>query len=256
MKYKYKNYYTWFINKPIWGLRRFNEIKKGLDILHLPKMRIFSYLLELYLDKQFFSYILKAIEKAKREFPNPRLGGWTLSYPAGLIYALIRHLKPNVVIETGVGPGGSSSLILNALNKNRSGVLISIDLPDGDLQVYPTIGIEHYNIHIPPGYATGWLVPPWLKDRWDLRIGDSKILLPQILKELKSVDIFYHDSLHTYDHVMFELSTVFPYLKNGGWLLADDVNEEYWTLAFVEFCKKMNLPFFVFGKKIGFARKD
>ena len=46
-----------------------------------------------------------------------------------------------------------------------------------------------------------------LKHRWELILGDSKIELPRLLRDLDSVDVFFHDSLHIYDYMMFEVKT-------------------------------------------------
>ena len=48
---------------------------------------------------------------------------------AAITYSLVRLLKPELVVETGVGAGVSSWTILSAMEENRTGNLISIDLP-------------------------------------------------------------------------------------------------------------------------------
>ena len=48
---------------------------------------------------------------------------------ATTLYALCRKLKPDVVVETGVASGVSSSYILCALHENEHGQLYSIDVP-------------------------------------------------------------------------------------------------------------------------------
>ena len=86
------------------------------------------------------------------------LGGW-VSKPTGvLLYAMIRRQKPRVVVETGVGAGGTTATILKALRDNGAGHLFSIDLPGNDAEVYPAIGKPHH-VQVPAGWETGWLVP-------------------------------------------------------------------------------------------------
>ena len=99
------------------------------------------------------------------------------------IYALIRLLRPATVVETGVADGATSAYILQALEDNGRGHLHSIDLPSERL---------------PPGAAPGWIVDASLRHRWTLRIGASGQLLEPLLSELDSIDVFLHDSLHTY----------------------------------------------------------
>lgn len=235
-----------------------HKVKYAIEFLGLRRLginpgMIFCHILELYTQKNFWDYIHNALNNAKRSYPDPRLGGWMLGYPAIVLYALVRVIKPKVVVETGVGPGGSTALILLALWKNREGHLYSIDLPGNDVLVYPSIG-RCYNIHIPPGYEVGWLVPPWLKERWSLKLGDSKKLLPDLVSELGSIDMFLHDSLHIDEHIIFELSTVYPNVAKNGLLLADDVNE-YWSTAFIKFSRENSLPFIVLRNRLGIARK-
>lgn len=88
------------------------------------------------------------------------------------------------------------------------------------------------------GHQTGFLVPGVLRDRWTLILGDSKVELPRLLDKLVSVDFFHHDSLHTFDHMMFEFQTLWPKLRKGGVLSSDDVNDND---AFAKFCEMHSL---------------
>ena len=51
------------------------------------------------------------------------------------------------------------------------------------------------------------------------------------------VDLFLHDSEHTYETMMFEFTTVWDYLVQGKPLLSDDI---HWNDSFGDFCKKVN----------------
>ena len=156
-----------------------------------------------------------------------------------LQYAAIRALAPNIVVETGVANGVSSSHLLLALDKNGRGKLYSIEV--GDSQ------------YLPPGTPTGWIVPDRLKSRWDLRIGDSRELLPKLLDELGSVDVFIHDSLHTYEHMLWEYRAAYPFLKPGGLLISDDAS---WNSAFPEFCAEVRATRFRILRGVGFLQKN
>ena len=74
----------------------------------------------------------------------------------------------------------------------------------------------------PPGRASGWAVPDELRTRWKLYLGDARELLPAVLGALEQVDVFLHDSDHSYDHMTFELEQALPRLAHGGLLLSDD----------------------------------
>jgi hypothetical protein len=170
-----------------------------------------------------------------------------ISWPY-FIYYLIRKQKPEIIIETGVWYGVSSSIILNALNKNGSGKLYSIDLPayfetGGYTDENPYLEINDRTASLPPKKSPGFIVPEKLKSRWNLILGDSKIHLPQVLEELKSVDIFLHDSLHSYENMMFEFNLASGFVKNGGYILSDNID---WHNAFYDFCGKNNLNYKTF----------
>lgn len=154
-------------------------------------------------------------------------------------YAAIRAFRPAVVVETGVASGVSTSYILLALQKNGRGKLHSIEL--GDPQ------------YLPPGKPPGWIVPSWLRNRWDLRIGDSRALLPEVLSEVNSVDVFIHDSLHTYDHMLWEFHVASPRLRPGGLLISDDAA---WNPAFSEFARETRATHARVLRGVGFLKKE
>ena len=125
-----------------------------------------------------------------------------------LCYAACRALRPRVVVETGVAYGVTSSYILQALAENGEGELHSIDLPP--------LGPDAKNY-------VGYLIPPQLRGRWNLRIGSARKLLPEVLRSAGGADIFIHDSLHTYAHMKMEFAAALRALRPGGVLIADDV---------------------------------
>jgi predicted O-methyltransferase YrrM len=146
-----------------------------------------------------------------------------------VLYAIVRLLKPNVVIETGVAAGISSAYILKALDLNKKGKLISID-----------IGKKEFNgIVLPSDMPVGWLVPKALRERWTLKIGSSKQLLQPLL-EKEEVDLFLHDSEHSYENMMFEFEAAWKRLSTGGILLSDNID---FNKSFEVFCHSKNARF-------------
>lgn len=123
-------------------------------------------------------------------------------------YVLCRVMKPDVVVETGVAYGVTSTFILHALASNGCGHLWSVDLPP------LAQGADDY---------VGRLVPEKLRERWTLTRGSAQRVLPALLSKWQNIDIFIHDSLHTYTHMIFEFSKAWPSLRAGGALIADDV---------------------------------
>ncbi|WP_338599044.1 class I SAM-dependent methyltransferase [Sulfolobus tengchongensis] len=146
-----------------------------------------------------------------------------------ILYSVVRYYNPEVVIETGVGPGVSSTIILSALNK---GTLYSIDVRDT---------LEN-------GKPVGFLVPNELRSKWKLYIGKSKDVLPNILREIKKIDIFLHDSEHTFENVMFELNMAWNYLKSGGIIFIDNMD---FTEAPYKFVKEKNVKLYRLSDEAG-----
>lgn len=183
--------------------------------------------------------IFKEINKAifiRKNFSH----GHSCNYQVMLLYGLIRLIQPDIVIETGVASGRSSTAILEAMNKNNKGKLFSIDLfetYDGEKpQTYITVEGNQENCgFIPKGKKPGWLIPDEFRGRWELIIGKTRDKLPELINKLESVDIFYHDSEHSYENMTFEFNAVWPKMKENSFLVCDDYK---WNNAFNEFVNK------------------
>ena len=133
------------------------------------------------------------------------------------LYGLCKMLKPDVVVETGVAYGQSSSYILQALKENNKGILYSID------NIFrPWESLE----------KIGDAIPQNLRERWKLVVGSSVEKLEETLRSKKTIDVFLHDSLHTYKNMLFEYNTSWPFIKKNGFLISDDVSENN---AFLDF---------------------
>ena len=149
------------------------------------------------------------------------LGGTAGRLDAKFMYVLCRAVKPETVIETGVRYGAFDAHILAAMEKNGEGTLYSIDLPEA---------VKKYEL--------GYLIPDNLRDRWELRTGDSKEVLPELVEELETVDIFLHDSLHKPEHMRDEYNSIFPALSGKGVLASHDV---FMTDTFQSFADEKGL---------------
>ncbi len=139
------------------------------------------------------------------------------------LYALVRLMRPQHVVEVGVSSGVSSAYLLRAIKKNEMGKLHSIDLPKVQRHQVFAEG-EDSPVALPVGKGSGWAVPPGLRAGWDLRIGPSEQVLPMVASELQRIDLFLHDSLHTFEHATFEFQTVDPKVPSGGVVLADNTD--------------------------------
>jgi len=164
-----------------------------------------------------------------------------------LLYLLVRTLKPERAVETGVHHGWSTKAILSAMNENETGRLVSIDLPTVGTGQVDSDG--HFDgCHVDRTDDTGREVPAYLRGRWQLRLGSSQDLLPAALKELGSIDLFFHDSEHSSKVMRWEYETAWPFLTPGGVLYSDDVD---WNDAFAAFARDVGRPAHTFRLAIG-----
>ena len=156
-------------------------------------------------------------ERVRRTGLNEKTSYWNQIInrrtPLVLYYALTREFKPNVIVETGTSYGGSTAFYLAAAFKNGNGRLISIDIPPraGKLTMRQTVDESEI----------GSFIPKFLKQRWELRAGDAKVLLPQVLVET-DVEMFIHDSLHTRTHMAFEYAVARTLMRHGTLMMTDD----------------------------------
>lgn len=168
--------------------------------------------------------------------------GATIGPQYGSLFALVRKYCPKIIVETGVAQGLSSWFILSALELNDDGFLISIDLPNRDPQGTINSDGQLDSVYTPIDKRPGWLVPDYLRERWDLRIGKATSLLPSIDC---GIDMFFHDSEHTYKNMTFELEWAHSHINKSGIIMSDDIG---WNKAWPDFIGRhpdltlMNLP--------------
>ena len=154
------------------------------------------------------------------------------------LYVIVRALRPEKVLETGGTPGKSTAFILRAMQKNGRGHLYTIDLPPASAPETQLQSRGAYHEELPVGTTSGWIVPSELRVRHTQVLGSSREHLPRLLKELHSVDVFLHDSDHSYENMTWEFEKALPNLGEGGLLLSDDVLAND---SFVDFCRAHHL---------------
>lgn len=154
--------------------------------------------------RELASQVSKTSHLAQTLDADPSLGE--------LAYLLTRALQPDTVVETGVASGVTSAYILAALQDNARGELISIDLPP--LPLLRAGGV-------------GRAVDAGLRKRWTYHLGASVRLLPAVLARHTPLDMFVHDSDHSYSNMRWELETAWKSLRPGGLLVADDVQSHH-----------------------------
>jgi predicted O-methyltransferase YrrM len=187
----------------------FEEISTNTSLLDHIKNEFMNF-------HQNLSSTISESKKFFKDNPAGRLGRDSQPLAGFFLYCLVRSLKPEIFVETGVSAGESSSFILQAMEDNKKGKLYSIDFPQAVVE-------NGLTTIIPQGKESGWIIPEHLKHRWNLTLGKSEDVLLPLLQNLKKIDIFFHDSLHTYDHMMFEYQTCWDYLNDSGILISDDI---------------------------------
>ncbi len=142
------------------------------------------------------------------------------------IYTLLRKLQPSILVETGVANGWSTMCILAALESNSKGDLYSVDYQIKSDKRFDEYKQEHFfgDAEIPADKDTGWLVPDEFRHRWELRLGKSQRLLPELMTELQGIDYFHHDSEHSDPCMMFEYEMGWEFLNQDGIIVSDDMN--------------------------------
>jgi len=177
--------------------------------------KIQEYIAEIRLNWEFHN----CVEKNRSTHGRRQYSSWDFGIGTTLgviLYTVCRREKPNIVVETGVASGVSSSHILCALEKNKHGQLYSIDLPSWQEN------------------QSGWMIPDYLRHRWHLTLGRSSETLEPLLKKVAEIDIFLHDSDHSYQNMLWEFQTAWTYLKAGGLLLSHNID---YNDAFSDFCQ-------------------
>ena len=121
---------------------------------------------------------------------------------------LIDQTNPQQVVELGGAMGVSALMILSSLPSQSK--LYSITLEEGGLE-FSYITQQYQNFVPIVGNDLDLGVWP------DMNLGDT--------------DIWFIDSLHTFDHLTKELNLYSPYFKEGAILLFDDIKmPELWPV--------------------------
>jgi len=112
-------------------------------------------------------------------------------------YAIVRILRPDVVVETGTDKGLGAMTLAAGVRRNGHGRVVTID-------VNP---------------RSGFLVSGPYADFVDRLTGDSI----EILRDFSSpIDLLIHDSLHTYEHERGEFESATPQLSERAVVLSDN----------------------------------
>ena len=174
------------------------------------------------MDASFYDKPEELLEST--EITNPKLAN-SIFYPKfydsnpktiKLLELLIAKNKPRVVVETGIANGVSTRAILNAFSQNHlfSSRLISFDTD-------PRVAVEEFLSN----------------SQFTFKLVSSENNFESQMELLPEVDLFYHDSDHSYSNQMLEYKVAWAKISKGGVLMSDDIN---WSNAFLDFCLTNN----------------
>jgi hypothetical protein len=110
------------------------------------------------------------------------------------LYFFIKEHNIKRVIETGIYFGFTSRYILEALPQD--GKLYSIEPKISD--------------------RIGDVVPTHLHEKWEKISGTSRDELLKCFLKNRDIDLFFHDSLHTFENMLFEYKTAHPFVTFIG----------------------------------------
>ena len=134
-----------------------------------------------------------------------------------LLYAVCRLLAPKNMLETGVANGHSTYCLIRAMMKNGHGTLHSVDISDNVGQLLTEEERTHWSLHV--------LTSP------------QRLSFSRIVDAVSPIDMFLHDSDHTYGWAAFEYKIAHEQLGREGILLSDDVDH---SMAYLDYCKARN----------------
>jgi predicted O-methyltransferase YrrM len=194
-------------------------------------------------------YILNISQKYQAYYAP----GWVTLDDALFLYWMIRKQKPRTIVQTGVCNGLSSAFMMMALAKNNEGgKLYVIDMPPVFNPADPVWTKKDgvYGVVIPEGKTTGWIVPDNYRDNFEVISGDAKEHLPKLVDRLDSIDMFYHDSDHSYNHMIFEFKEAKRKLTPGGLMIGDDIS---WNASLWDYADGFGVPAYNYKTTVGVA---
>ena len=181
-----------------------------------------GYLREVLEDEQLYAHICRLTRESPRSFladDEPRYArriGW---------YAIVRAIKPAVVVETGVDKGLGSCVLTAALMKNRK---------EGHLGNF-------YGTDINP--KAGYLLQAPYDAFGKILYGDS---IESLIKLDATIDLFINDSDHSILYEIREFETVTPKLSPKAIVIGDN---SHFSDKLLEFAAHTNRNFLYFQEQ-------
>ena len=140
-----------------------------------------------------------------------------------MIYMLGRKLMPGKAVETGVEKGGSTYMLLKAMQANHTGHLWSVDKH------------KYWRYRGQVTACIGPLVTQDLKPRWTFIKANAQKRLSSILETVGELDMFGALQGHTFAVQKHETELAWPLLRSGGVFVLDrpDWNDGKYLKSFL-----------------------
>ncbi len=178
-----------------------------------------AWMQELEDDRELFMHLTERLSTGPRRGISPREPHWARRLGW---YPLVRATQPDHVVETGTHLGLGSCAIAAALLRNGHGHLTTID-------VDPEAG------HLIAG-------------RWENVVERRTGSSIDVLAGLENIDIFLHDSLHTYAYETGELAAVEGGLSEDAIVLSDNAHN---SAALSDWAERTGRHYLFFSERPG-----
>lgn len=183
---------------------------------------------KIYLDK----YELDVYEKIQAKILSKNCSRmW--SNQREFLNGVIRKFRPKKIIELGVAEGGSSTIILNAINDIKNSHLYSIDL----------------STHFLIGSCVKIIVPNLL-DKWNLYKGYTSAKFVELIEA--GIDMAFIDTSHFEPGEILDFLIILPFLSKGAIIVIHDIGNQI-TTSKGKHSRREHAPYLIFniirGKK-------
>lgn len=125
-------------------------------------------------------------------------GGWAVEVEVGeLLHAIVRAIKPRVIVETGTHKGFSALMMAKALQQNGSGHIHTVDMEDhGTRELFSRFGLS--------SLATFHKM--------------MSVDLIRTMPKDRKIDFLWLDADHSEESVISEMNVALPLLKPGSYV--------------------------------------
>lgn len=153
-----------------------------------------------------YAQVSAEIARRYRTMQIPYPTDWAIEEAtARLLYYLVRIARPETVLEIGVANGHSTAIILDALRRNATGRLHSVDIRS----------------------KVGALLGEADRTEWtyvELAAKRANAELIELMNQLPPLDLAFHDGSHEYIDQLLDYEAIWPRLRTGGVLVSDDID--------------------------------